>query len=449
MKLATWTFAVLSSLLSLGAGARIAKSEVPAAQIGLAAEDASAKQDSSVNWAEANDDHPISGALTTLGPCKKCCKSQCTCACGPAGRFWFSAEELYWWTKGQRTPALVTSGSATDPIPGALGQPGTQTLLGNSLNSIGQFGGRFTAGLWFDEQHTRGFEASYFFLGSRTNSFLAGGSGTPGSPVIARPFLDVTNPNTPFQNSQVISFPRVAAGGLMVNNSTGLQGVGANGLCNLCCCSDRCNGRRLDLIGGFNWTQLRQGLSINEDITVTAGQIGGIPSSGRINLFDGFSTQNNFYGAQIGLGGWWWRNRFFVNGRSLLAVGGTHQQMNISGATLITPASGAPIHATGGLLAQPTNIGSFSRDQFSFMPQLSLNVGYRITDYLWLYGGYTFIYWTNVAQPGHSIDQALNTRQIPTGNLAGPLVGPARPTALFHDTDFWAQGLNFGAMVRY
>src|SRR6266576_1328195 len=42
---------------------------------------------------------------------------ECT-PCGPPGRFWVSAEYLYWWTKGLHIPPLVTSGSATDTIPG-------------------------------------------------------------------------------------------------------------------------------------------------------------------------------------------------------------------------------------------------------------------------------------------------------------------------------------------
>jgi len=447
MKFTTWTLAVLSSLLALGVCAQIGRAQVPAAQFGPTVEDAS--EDAEQGEQEEAEAHPFSSTPTSSNHCNTCGRRRCKCVCGPPGRVWVSAEYLYWWTKGQRIPTLVTSGSPTDTTPGALGQSGTQTLLGNSLNSSGQSGGRFTAGFWLNQQQTRGFEANYFFLGPQTNSFLASGSGAPGSAVIARPFFDVTNPNSPFQNSQIISFPGASSGTVVVSSSTGLQGVGANGLYNLCCCSNRCSGRRLDLLGGFNWTQLNQGIFINENIAVTAPAIAGFPTSGMFNVADGFSTQNNFYGAQMGLRGWWWRNRSFVNAQGLLAFGGTHQQMNISGSTLITPAGGAPIVAPGGLLAQRTNIGSFSRDQFSFLPQVGLNAGYRVTNRIWLFGGFTFMYWTNVVQPGHAINQSLNARQIPASGLAGPLTGPAQPNPIFRNTDFWAQGLNVGAMMRY
>jgi hypothetical protein len=39
----------------------------------------------------------------------------------------------------------------------------------------------------------------------------------------------------------------------------------------------------------------------------------------------------------------------------------------------------------------------------------------------------------------------VNATQIPPGTL----VGPARPTYLNKQTDFWAQGISFGVEVHY
>src|SRR4029077_9191234 len=100
-------------------------------------------------------------------------------------------------------------------------------------------------------------------------------------------------------------------------------------------------------------------------------------------VVDQFTTQNNFYGPQIGLQGWWWRNRFFVNARGLLAVGDTNQQVTRIGTTIITPPGGAPTVANGGLLVQPTNSGTVNRDLFSVIPQVGLNVGFQLTDHIW------------------------------------------------------------------
>src|SRR5262245_9985124 len=66
-------------------------------------------------------------AVDCCCPCEPCCDS----CCGP--RLWVSAEYLLWWIKDGPFPVpLATTGSATDPTPGALGQPGTTVLFGGS-----------------------------------------------------------------------------------------------------------------------------------------------------------------------------------------------------------------------------------------------------------------------------------------------------------------------------
>src|SRR5262249_32156224 len=150
-----------------------------------------------------------------------------------------------------------------------------------------------------------------------------------------------------------------------------------------------------------------------------------IPGS-MFTVVDQFSTQNNFYGPQVGLQGWWWRNRFFVNARGLVAIGDTNQQVTRVGTTVITAPVCAPIVTSGGLLAQPSNGGTVSRDVFSVIPQIGFNVGYQVTEHIWPFVGYTFLYWNNVARPGDQIDLGVNTTQVPRfggAGAAGALVG--------------------------
>ena len=47
-------------------------------------------------------------------------------------------------------------------------------------------------------------------------------------------------------------------------------------------------------------------------------------------------------------------------------------------------------------MALPSNIGHYSRDQFSVVPEVGLNVGYQLTRHVSLSAGYTCIYWSNV-----------------------------------------------------
>ena len=56
-----------------------------------------------------------------------------------------------------------------------------------------------------------------------------------------------------------------------------------------------------------------------------------------------------------------------------------------------------------------------------------------------------------VVRPGEQIDTNVNTRFRPPlpGFAAVTPTGPAVPAVLFRNTDYWAQGLNFGLQYRY
>ena len=93
----------------------------------------------------------------------------------PFAAVWTEVSYLLWWdTNGPLKVPLVTRGNPSDPIPGALGQPGTSVLFGdNTLNYNALSAPRFTAGAWLDNEGTLGLEGSGFFLGQRGTSFAA------------------------------------------------------------------------------------------------------------------------------------------------------------------------------------------------------------------------------------------------------------------------------------
>jgi Putative beta barrel porin-7 (BBP7) len=374
-------------------------------------------------------------------------------ACGPPGRIWVSAEYLLWWVKDSRLPPLATTGPAIftqSSLPGALGGLGTAGLFGgDGLDRDPFSGGRFTAGYWFNCAQTKGIEASYFFLGSRSNDFGATSSGAPGSSVLARPFFDVSSG---LQNSELIAFPGLASGTVGVHSTTRLQGAEANMICNLCCscgdcgdCGAPARSYRVDLISGFRYLDLREGLGVVEDTQILPGSPLIAPAD--IRAFDQFDTRNQFYGGQVGVRAEARQNRFFANVTGKLALGDTHQTVDINGATTITPLGGTAIVRPGGLLALPTNSGRFSRDVFSVVPEGSVNVGYQFTNNLRFSVGYTFLYWSGVARPGDAVDLRVNSTRVPTSLL--PPSGPAAPLFAFRGSDFWAQGMTFGVQLLF
>src|SRR5438034_1094589 len=187
-------------------------------------------------------------------------------------------------------------------------------------------------------------ESSIFFLGQESKNFTAVSNGAPGTPVIARPFLDAISGQP---NSEIVAFPGIAAGAVSVNTSSRMWGTDSNLLCNLLCsggnnCGDGCGGGRgyrVDGLVGFRYLELREGLGVAEQVTVlpTAPPILG-STFGNTNIlsFDQFDTYNRFYGGQVGVRSEWWRDRLFVTTVAKVAIGDNHQTFDVTGGTSLT-----------------------------------------------------------------------------------------------------------------
>lgn len=357
----------------------------------------------------------------------------------PRGRVWASAEYLLWWIEGQRVPPLVTTGPVESA--GVLGAPGTTVLFGGKdVEDDAHSGGRFSIGTWLNECQTIGLEASYFFLGTRGTEFTAGGSGLPGSPVIARPTV---NGITGGETAELVNFPGAESGTIHVSTSSRLQGVEVNALGNICCAC--CYS--IDLLGGFRYLELREGIGIAENILVNPS----VPTIGgtTFSVMDQFDTRNQFYGGQLGVRAEYRWGKLFADLAGGAALGTNHEEIDIHGTTVITPPGGPRTTLAGGILALPTNSGHFSRDRFAVVPELDVLIGYQVTPRIRVFVGYGLLYGINFARPGDIIDRTVNLTQIPSTAGPGTLVGPARPALVLRDTSFWAQGVSLGVEVRY
>jgi hypothetical protein len=328
---------------------------------------------------------------------------------------------------------------------GALA-PGTAILFGGTIDNEDRAGGRFTAGFWIDRCQTYGIEASYFFLGQRTVNFAAASAGTP---LLARPFFNA-NPAVNAEDAELIANPLVPnpaggtpvlplTGGVAVSLSSRLWGTELNGLFHLWQ-GDYC---RLDLLSGFRYIQLDERLAIGENLLVPADSPMFAGTTFLVN--DRFATRNQFYGEQVGLRAKLVRGRWDLELLGKVALGLTHEIVDINGSTLITPPGGPTSAFAGGLLAQPTNVGRFARDAFAVAPEAGINIGFQITPHIRILAGYSFVLVSQVVRPGDQIDRVVNSTQL-TG---GTLMGPIRPAVLFRTSDFWAQGLNAGLEFRF
>lgn len=344
----------------------------------------------------------------------------------PEELLWFRGEYLLWWFKDADIPPLVTTGSQPDRPRGALGRAGTQVLFGDEIDYDSFNGARFTIGGWFDEYRTFGAEVNWFLFDRGTEEFTAA---SPGDPLLAQP---VFGPRTGSEDSVVIALPGERSGRIDISSSSRLLGFEINGLCDPWY-DDAYGGpiEDLDLLYGFRYADLEEDLRIN----TTSSSAFSV-----VNRFDLFDTRNRFYGGQAGARWQARRGRVSVRLEGKLALGATHQNVRVDGRTLlVVPRIGQEV-ARGGVLARPSNIGEYSRDRFSVIPELGAYVGYDVLEGLSLYAGYTFLYWMNVARPGNQIDRALGV---------APGSSQPRPVFDFGETDFWAQGLSFGASLTF
>ena len=371
-------------------------------------------------------------------------------------RWSFSAEALLWWIKDLNAPPLLTT--ATPPNNGFIGGPTTQILIGNGpvLNTFGP-GGRFSAGVWFDCDQKTGMDASFFFLGPRSTILSASSQDFP---VLIRPFF-ANNPQINGEFGEIVAFPPgFAVGNTPIPSSTGsftstatslLLGVEIDFKHKRCIpCADGAS-LHMDPFLGFRFLDLSEALTLVEQITVIANNPNPFDIPGtRVLVTDAFATQNQFYGGQVGANMEFRNGNWFAGLRGSIALGVTHETLSITGSQVHTQPGGAVQTFNGGLLALPgANIGQFSQDHLSFVPEVRLNVGYQITPYLRTFVGYNFLYWYSVIRPGTEIDRVIDATRIPNPPPGLTPVFPPRPMPLFNQVDFFAHGVNAGFELRW
>ena len=370
--------------------------------------------------------------------------------------FYISAEGLLWWMKGYRTPPLATTYPDNASIPqGTFGSPGTQVVLGNALQGSNSRGGaRVMLGYWFDDEHLCGVDAGFLYLGQRNQSATVNSFGTTN---LAVPLGQVTTTGfpgvypiaglTPFgalrDVGSVSLVTRSTLTGGELNWRTNLVG-GPNGF--------------IDGIVGF------RALELNEDLTFGTTTSGNalanflgrgvltVPGSAVRTTSDFFKTQNNFYGAQVGLLGEWHEGAWVFTANTKLGIGSTQQMVTIRGSTVDTLSGGGGSFAYPvGLFAATTNSGLYTRNKLTFLPEMGGTVGYQFTEHLRGFVGYNFMYLSNVVRPGDQINRVINPNQLPTfGSGVTPNAGnPAQPSFVFHDSSFWAQGVSVGFEWRF
>jgi hypothetical protein len=371
----------------------------------------------------------------------------------PGHRLEVNVEYLLWWARGSQLPPLVTTAPATVPeaVRGALGAPGTVLLFGNqAADGDSRSGIRAQATYWCGCDQCFGFELGGFVFEQVATNF---GAGPDPNLVLARPIFNI---NQGIEDRQLTSTPGTRPGdqlkllgSINVGTPSRFFGAEANFRGNLY--ADGC--WRVDFLGGFRFLDLDEDLGITENV-LSERAVPGVPifnKGNRIVLSDNFDTRNRFFGGQVGTQVEWRSGRWSVQGRFQVALGVNSESINVAGSQLVTTPAGAQTMFNGGLLALPSNSGNFGRDRFAVVPQVGLKVSYQVTELLHVFVGYDFLYWGNVVRPAEQVDRSVDINQIPnfTNVFVPNPTGQSRPMLPFHETGFWAQGVNAGLELRY
>jgi hypothetical protein len=340
-------------------------------------------------------------------------------------RLWFGAEYLLW---------RIHDGSPSDlaMLFAATGVNGSTGLDSSNARS----GFRVTGGVWFDDTHCCGLEASAFFMDQKrsfssfsTQDAFQAGIGNIPSRIVTNLPVDTGSDLDP--------------GDLLTSITTGtsyfrLWGAEANFRRTVWWIG----GLSVDILAGFRNMNLDETVTLAGDFTFSEPNpdeaVPG-PEDGRtvhMSTVDTIQGHNQFYGGQVGASCTWHCYRLTVDALAKFAVGGTAQQITAGGQTfqdagLIEPTVGAalvPRPATvlpGGILSS-TPLTTTNRTRVSVMPELRASLGYQVTNNINAFVGYNFIWWTNVAIPADQSSTSTNGSR-----------------------DIWFQGLDFGVLVKF
>lgn len=364
-------------------------------------------------------------------------------------RIWGSAEYMVTWLSGNQLPPLITAGPAGAPFGAAavLGAPGTRTVFGGGNTSDNPYSGaRITIGAWLSEHYDRGAEVSGFVLGNRIASAGAIGTGAADSVAVGRPIIVGGQETVGYS-----AFANALSGGSFASLSTDYWGIEANGLWR-----ERLIGTTfITFLGGVRYLDLQQDLEI-QDRTTPQG-FASVPFAGVLainnpniaSVTDSYQTHNQFIGGQLGFRTNTEFKRFDLGLGAKIAVGGTMQTVGINGYSQVLASNGQAILTTpGGVLANPGNMGRFSREAFSAVPELEAKLAFRCTDYLSIFVSYDYLYWTRVANPGSQVSREVNLANVPTSGLYAftpGLLGRAN----IQSSNFTANSIMFGATIKY
>ncbi len=382
-----------------------------------------------------NVSYGMTGGGTAGGICGGSCgnancgtsfSSGCTHGCsGTHGsNGWLESETLLWWGKGIPGVPLVVGGSTPQATPTTVLAGGQDEPLGTNL----LVGMRLNVGRWLDCNQNYGVGArGWGILTNGTSQTYINGGNSTGVPFFNSaanaPFIYNVNEAQPGQGANT--------GTIQVKNDLDLIATELYGRTLLA----RTGNGRVDLLGGYTFVRMDSELGLRTQ--VTDGLTGNLIQNGTITTTqDTFGTKNQFHGGHIGLLQELNKGRFTFSALGKVALGNMDQSSSVSG-RYSTANTASPITEPQGLFARNSNIGTITRNQFTFLPEAGAKIKYQLGRAQ--FGvGYTMLLFPSVAMAGSQVNPVID----PT-NFA-----PVPPPRLVSET-FFIHGLDLGVTFNF
>ena len=360
---------------------------------------------------------------------------------------WVSFDYMNTWLESRYLPPLVsTSPPGTEGVvPGAAVLFGGEKVSGDRQNA-----GKLSLGAWLGPAERLGVGGNFFSVQTETVRFDAA---SDGSRVLARP-IDETSPNTENgggPDSYLVTgpillgtTPFVLSGDIHAVTQTDV--LGAEGYLRYLLYGTP--GWRLDLIGGYQFSRVDDNLNVNH-VTFYDPAIFAWSATAE----DNFNTVNRFHGGELGLLGEFGKGPIALSILAKVGLGNMNEVVTIAGRSSVTDMGGGTGYYRGGVLALPTNMGTYKQDKFAVIPETEIKLSLQLTRHWEATVGYDFIYWSTLALASDQIE--TSQRDLPKVNssqwFGGQLdpAGGAYPSCTgIKDSSLWLQGLSVGLTLR-
>jgi hypothetical protein len=312
-------------------------------------------------------------------------------------------ESLLWFSGSRKTPPLVTTHPNTGGLP-VLSDPLTQVLAGgNEEVGTGLLPGfRGGLGMWLDDCQSLGLGGGVVLLFGRDQESTFTSDGTTS---LGLPFF---NTSIGANDAYLVGLDASALGSNRgsISASSRLDFAAADAYLRTALIQNGQN--RVDLFGGYLFARLDDSLGVSS--TLVDGITNAIPNGTVFDITDTFSTENTFHGGQLGLMSEVSNGRWSLMTSTKFGLGNMQQRVSAAGTYVETGAF--VVTENRGLFVQSSNVGNRSRNVFTFIPQLDLKLGYRLSSNSKFNVGYSLVYFDDVAVAGNQIDPSIDIANI-------------------------------------